>query len=99
MIENSNIFKQKSIMKKSILNLEGVEILSKTQMKHVNGSGRRNCVLTGNEQFITNTIRDNSTGLVEDVPVSHMCEWKCDKTFLGIKIGTETVWGGCSVWG
>lgn len=82
-------------MKKSILNLEGVQVLSVEEQKNVNGGGRRNCELTGNTQILTSY--DTSTQ--SEQPVTEVCEWKCDKTFLGVKVGTTTVWGGCSVWG
>ncbi|UPQ79247.1 hypothetical protein M0M57_00040 [Flavobacterium azooxidireducens] len=76
-------------MKKSILNLEGVTVLNKTELKKIEGSGRRNCTLTGNEQIIY------SGGEA----VGYSCEWTCTRTFLGIGIGEVTGWGGCSVWG
>ena len=77
-------------MKNSILSLEGVEVLSKKQMKVVNGGkAAKDCNLTGNEQGVY------SAGVL----VSWVCEWKCTSSFLGINLGSETHWGGCSVWG
>jgi hypothetical protein len=81
-------------MKKSILSLEGVIVLSKREQKSVNG-GLRNCTLNGQHRFLTSydTYTDSY------VNVSQACGWTCDTTFLGIKVGTREVWGGCSVWG
>lgn len=81
-------------MKKSILDFEGVKILSKKEQKSVNG-GLRNCVLTSNSK----ELKSYDTFTQSDQVVSQACEWKCDTTFIGIKVGTTTVWGGCSVWG
>lgn len=84
-------------MKNSILNLEGVIVLSRNEKKNVNGglASSKDCVLTGNEKDLTSY--DTSSGTY--VVVSHVCEWKCKTKFLGITTGSETHYGGCGVWG
>lgn len=81
-------------MKKSILNLEGVQVLSRNEQKNVNG-GKKNCERTGNEKDLTSYDGATNSYIV----VSHVCEWKCTTTFLGINLGSETHYGGCGVWG
>ena len=97
MIENSNIFKQKSIMKKSILNLEGVEILSKTQMKSIDGGRRCSIDESIEPEILYSPGATAGPNAGELVPVAITCAWKCRDTFLGIGVGsTYTVWGGCN---
>jgi hypothetical protein len=83
-------------MKKTILSLEGVEVLSKNEMRRVDG-GRR-CSL--NEAIDPVVLYSPGTtsgpGAGELVPVAVTCAWTCRDTFLGIGVGsTYTVWGGC----
>jgi hypothetical protein len=85
-------------MKNSILNLEGVQVLSRNEKKNVNGGlaeGGRNCVKTGVEKDLYGFDTYTNTYIV----VSHVCEWKCKTKFLGITTGSETHFGGCGVWG
>lgn len=83
-------------MKKSILGLEGVEVLSKKQMKTIDGGER--CEMDYNTPprvlYSPGTTQGPNAG--EMVPVAETCRYTCRKTFLGIGVGsTYEVWGGC----
>lgn len=67
-------------MKKNILNLEGVTVLTKEQQKMVNGGER--CTPVGNHDFDW-YIEPATSGS----PAIVYCEWECRKTFLGIGVG------------
>jgi len=94
-------------MKKSILNLEGVAVLTKIQQKNTFGGladggfgggdegACCDCTKTGVEKDLTSY--DTATGTY--VVVSHVCEWKCNKKFLGITVGSSTHFAGCGLWG
>ncbi|MCT4637426.1 MAG: hypothetical protein N4A72_06940 [Bacteroidales bacterium] len=70
----------------NILNVDGVKELSKDELKKTNG-GKINCVeIPGTMEPI-----EGAGG----VNVGVKCKWDCKKTFLGIKINEEIVWGGC----
>ncbi|NHN26676.1 hypothetical protein FIA58_013405 [Flavobacterium jejuense] len=83
-------------MKKSILNLEGVQVLTKKQMKMVDG-GRRCSLDTSTEpQVLYSPGTTEGPNAGELVPVAVTCAYTCRNTFLGIGVGsTYTVWGGC----
>ena len=68
-------------MKKSILNLEGVEVLSKKEMKNVNGQGYlTNYQCTGNLYYNTEGAGDGPTG--------YECTASYQRTFLGMDWGS-----------
>jgi len=67
-------------MKKSILGLEGVEMLSKKQMKNINGAGYlTDYVCTGNPYYATTGAGDPPTGME--------CTARYQRTFLGMNWG------------
>jgi hypothetical protein len=69
-------------MKKSILSLEGVEVLSKKQMSYVNGSG----YLTGWQ--CTGNFYSNTIGAPGGDQVTAMeCTATYQRTFLGVDWG------------
>lgn len=67
-------------MKKTILNLEGVETLSKKQMQTIKGAG----YLTGFQ--CTGNVYQNTTG-AGDPPTAFECTAQYQQTFLGGKWG------------
>jgi hypothetical protein len=70
-------------MKKSILSLEGVEVLSKKQMKTINGNGYlKNFKCTGN------TYSNTSGAPGGDQVTAMECTADYQRTFLGMD------WGG-----
>jgi hypothetical protein len=84
---------------KSIKNLEGVQILSKKEMRNVDG-GYTNCVRTSKEPKILyspGTTSGPKAG--ELVAVGESCEWKCNREVFGWTagglFGTVTVERGC----
>jgi len=69
-------------MQKSILNLEGVEILSKTQMKSIDGGG----YLTGHQcQGIE--YREYVNGQPVESTAYFSCTYQYQRTFLGFDVG------------
>ncbi|MFY8188665.1 MAG: hypothetical protein ACOVLC_11990, partial [Flavobacterium sp.] len=70
-------------------NSEGVEQLSRQQMKGVDG-GRRCEMVPNSQQDVI------SAGEV----VAVVCTWNCRRTFLGFEVGSEfQVQGGCGMFG
>lgn len=83
-------------MKKSILNLEGVQVLSKNEMKRVEGGRRCTLDTTKEPQILYSPDTTEGPNAGELVPVAITCAYSCRDTFLGIAVGeTYTVWGGC----
>lgn len=79
-------------MKKPILNLEDVEVLSKIEMKKVDG-GRR-CSL--NESIDSVVLYSPGTGAGELVPVAVTCTWTYIDKLLSIGVGSNySVKDGC----
>lgn len=67
-------------MKKTILNLEGVEVLSKIEMKNVNGKG----YVTDHQ--CTGRFYSSVEGTGEG-PVAYECTARYQRTFLGMDWG------------
>ncbi|AWG24660.1 hypothetical protein [Flavobacterium kingsejongi] len=82
-------------MLKDVLNLEGIQVLSKTQQKSING-GIRNCVgQIGSEHFIYQPGTTAGPNAGELVPVAMKCYFTCEKSFLGITTGHTTIEADC----
>lgn len=69
-------------MKKSILSLEGVKMLSKKEQKNVNGGG----YLT--DYTCTGNLYYNTQG-AGDAPVGYECTARYQRTFLGFDYGSS----------
>lgn len=68
-------------MKKTILNLEGVQVLSRQQMKNVDGGEKCQTLSVTEEVFVD----ANGTAIG-----AFTCEIRCRPSFLGIGFGSWT---------
>ncbi len=82
-------------MLKNFLEVEGVHVLSKNELKKINGGALVDCVQTGNSTII---YSPDHTGLQagDYVAVAESCEYSCKRKWLGITVDNDVRrWGAC----